>query len=123
MSESEAFIKKIKQVPNRILRSKVFGLGSLILVETKDITDYLALAYKDMPEALRYARKNGMRASFQSLKMLENLDKLFISKTFLNSMGLAYISQKKLKELVDEICATIKSDEEKIKTIMESRGK
>ena len=118
MSEIKPFIQKLKQIPARVQRAKVLKLGKKLLIKAAEMEDFLALMYKDMPESLRHARKNGMKSSFQSFKLLEQLDKLFISKDFINKMGFALIDMKKLEELLATICTTIENDEMKIKSIL-----
>ncbi len=121
MSDIKAFIQKLKQIPGRVMRAKVCTIGKKMLIKTQEIEDFLALMYKDMPEALRHARKSGMKTSFQSFKLLEQLDKLFISKNFLNKMGYALINVKELESLLATICTTVENDEMKIKAILENR--
>ncbi len=117
----EEFITKIRHIPDRVIRAKICCIGKNLLIKADDVADYLALIYKDMPEALRYARKRGMKASFPSFQYLEQLDKLFINKTFLNSLGLSLINMKELDILLNQICQTIADDERKINTILENR--
>ncbi len=117
----DSFIQKLNQLPDRVLKNKFFYFSKNILVKTADIEDFLTYIYKDMPESLRLARKKGMKTSFKSFKLLEQLDKIFISKSFLNKMGLAIVNIEELNEHIKLISRTIKEDEIKIQTILENR--
>ena len=117
----DEFIQKLNKLPERVLRNKVCYVSKKMLVKTADIKDFLTYIYKDMPESLRLARKKGMKSSFQSLKLLEQLDKIFISKSFLNKMGLTLVNIQDLKEQIKEISAVIKNDEIKIQSILGNR--
>ncbi len=117
---SEKFIEKIKQLPNRVRKNKICYIGKKMLVKTGDINDYLTLTYKDMPENLRIARKRGMKASFPSFKILEQLDQIFMSQSFINKLGLALVSLKDLDIIIKQIALTIKEDEIKIQAILEN---
>ena len=115
------FINKLEQIPVRVKRAKICMIGKKLLIRSGDIADYLAVVYKDMPDALRYARKRGMKASFPSFQYLEQLDKLFINTSFLNRIGLALINMKELDILLNQIQKTISDDEVKINAILENR--
>ncbi len=122
MANVDDFIRKLKQIPNKVKQEKVFVFGpGRFLVKTKNIEDFLAVVYKAMPDGLRLSRKNKMKTSFPSLGLLDRLDKLFLSKSFLNKMGLAVIDMNALEDLLKKLCAQIADDEMKLKSMIENQ--
>lgn len=115
--ECKDFIEKLQQLPNRIEREKLFHIGGTYFVKTKNIIDFLVVTYKLLPEDLRDARKKGKITQYQSFRLFETLDKIFMGKSFLNKNGIAIVKKKKVLATIENICQVLPKDENKMNAL------
>jgi len=115
--ECAEFIEKLKQLPNRIEREKLFNMGDTYFVKTKNIIDFMVVTYKLLPEGLRDARKKGKITQYQSFRLFESLDKIFMGKGFLNKNGIAIVKKKQVIITIENICQALPKDENKMNAL------
>ena len=119
--DSREFIDKLRLLPVKVQQYKVFQMGNIIIVKVQGMADYLSVIYKLMPDTMRTAKKKGMKMSFRSFKYMDEIDKMFLSKGFLQNMGYSIVKKRQFEELVRELCETVPSDETKLKSILENQ--
>ena len=119
--DTKDFINKLRALPAKAEQYKAFGLGDLLFVKSQGMIDYLSVVYKSMPEEMRAARKKGMRSSFRTFRYLDEIDKMFLSKGFLQEMGYSLVKRKEFEAFVKDLCSLVSDDGKKLMNMLESK--